>query len=295
MKSIHFLSISMLFILISACSKEGETGPQGLTGEIGPAGENGSVMHSGSGAPDLDLGAEGDYYLDKDARSLYGPKTVGSGWGIPIDLSGPAGDDGDDGADGSQIYAGTTDPDATFGEDGDFYLNKTTYDLFGPKASGSWGSPINLKGTANIIYSVWIDANWNITDNATTKRMKIPVNQLTNNNLRDKSIVLLYLRQYGTSSIYPMPSAGRWSNTFYSYTFGNNLTDFTQAILVELVSTNGAGLTEYQATAFRGNRFRYVIIPFNSVIEAETGKTGVPGNIDFSNYNEVREVYGIRD
>lgn len=49
------------------------------------------------------------------------------------------------GADGATILTGSADP-TTEGEDGDLFLNTTSYDLF-KKVSGSWGTAIaNLKG-----------------------------------------------------------------------------------------------------------------------------------------------------
>lgn len=45
------------------------------------------------------------------------------------------------------FLSGTTDPDASIGLDGDFYLNIVTEELFGPKENGDWPiEPINFKG-----------------------------------------------------------------------------------------------------------------------------------------------------
>ncbi|MCG8702399.1 MAG: hypothetical protein MI922_30385, partial [Bacteroidales bacterium] len=77
----------------------------------------------------------------------------------------------------------------------------------------------------------------------------------------NNSLIVMYLQQYGTSQIYTMPSSGRWGNTWYDYTFGGNTASFTQKIYVKLKSTDHNDLTEYQYAGFRGNRFRYVIVP----------------------------------
>lgn len=50
------------------------------------------------------------------------------------------------GADGTKIYSGTTTPATTLGNIGDFYLNVSTSDFYGPKASTGWGTSTNLKG-----------------------------------------------------------------------------------------------------------------------------------------------------
>ncbi|MGM0546119.1 MAG: hypothetical protein ACQEST_05295 [Bacteroidota bacterium] len=59
---------------------------------------------------------------------------------------GQDGADGSDGEDGSQIHSGNGAPDASIGVIGDYYLDKDSYELYGPKTSNGWGSPLNLKG-----------------------------------------------------------------------------------------------------------------------------------------------------
>lgn len=57
-----------------------------LAGARGPAGKDGATILAGNGGPGIDLGKEGDYYLDRVTAEFYGPK-VGLSWGIPISLS----------------------------------------------------------------------------------------------------------------------------------------------------------------------------------------------------------------
>jgi len=177
-------------------------------------------------------------------------------------------EDGEDGVTGPQGVAGTDGIDGTDGADGQ---------------DGTDGTD-GEDGNANVIYSEWLDANWNITDNATNKRMQISIAEISNTELRNKTLIYMYLRQFGTSSIYTMPSSGRWSNTWYSFTFGNNGADL-DGILVALETTDGSDLTEFQYTAFRGNRFRYVLVPQ----ESQTGK------LDYSNYEAVKAFYNLPD
>ncbi|WP_414832183.1 hypothetical protein [Afifella sp. YEN Y35] len=48
---------------------------------------------------------------------------------------------------GQRILSGAADPASGDGHDGDYYLNTTSYVLFGPKASGAWPTPgLVLKG-----------------------------------------------------------------------------------------------------------------------------------------------------
>lgn len=44
------------------------------------------------------------------------------------------------------VRNGTGAPSAGLGSDGDFYINTTVYDLYGPKTAGSWGAPASLVG-----------------------------------------------------------------------------------------------------------------------------------------------------
>lgn len=63
----------------------GTPGPPGSQGDAGSAG---STILSGSGAPDdVDDGENGDYYIDTDTNTLYGPKASGS-WPSGIVLGG---------------------------------------------------------------------------------------------------------------------------------------------------------------------------------------------------------------
>lgn len=52
------------------------------------------------------------------------------------------------GADGRTVLNGTSSPTINDGFDGDFWLNTTTWAMYGPKTSGAWGSPHSLVGPA---------------------------------------------------------------------------------------------------------------------------------------------------
>nr|WP_314473571.1 leucine-rich repeat domain-containing protein [uncultured Capnocytophaga sp.] len=47
---------------------------------------------------------------------------------------------------GSQILSGNDVPTTSLGSVGDYYLNKTTMELYGPKTTEGWGNAIDLKG-----------------------------------------------------------------------------------------------------------------------------------------------------
>lgn len=59
---------------------------------------------------------------------------------------GDAGAVGAAGKDGSVIYAGTGAPSSSLGNAGDYYLDKSTDNLYGPKTSSGWGAALSLKG-----------------------------------------------------------------------------------------------------------------------------------------------------
>jgi len=64
----------------------------------------------------------------------------------PIGPQGEIGPAGPAGADGSVLYSGTDDPLSSTGQDGDYYLNTTSGELFGPKTAGEWTDSFMLKG-----------------------------------------------------------------------------------------------------------------------------------------------------
>lgn len=57
-----------------------------------------------------------------------------------------SGDVGGAGTPATLLY-GSTDPTPSTGVDTNFYLNSTTMELFGPKASGVWPSGVSLIGS----------------------------------------------------------------------------------------------------------------------------------------------------
>jgi len=64
----------------------------------------------------------------------------------PVGIVGPAGPAGEDGKSGSVIYSGTTTPDISIGNVGDFFLNSNTGLLYGPKTANGWETTVSLKG-----------------------------------------------------------------------------------------------------------------------------------------------------
>jgi hypothetical protein len=76
------------------------------------------------------------------------------------------GTSGPQGGRGTGILNGTTAPNNNIGILGDFFLNTTNMNLYGPKTNLGWGSPTDLVGSQELGY-VHIQsvpsAVWNIT------------------------------------------------------------------------------------------------------------------------------------
>ncbi|WP_373518927.1 hypothetical protein [Pricia sp.] len=128
----RFLSVLFIASLVLACSKDGDIGPigpEGTQGEQGPKGDKGDPGQDGTAA---NQGAQGE----------QGP-------------TGPKGDPGEDGAAANQGELGEKGEQGEQGEQG-------SQGEQGPK--GDQG-PKGNTGTANVIYSDWIDTEFpnNIT------------------------------------------------------------------------------------------------------------------------------------
>ena len=83
------------------------------------------------------------YYVDVDDKYYVWRN---SAWqevfGLPVNgAAGPTG------ADGKSTLNGIVVPSNTLGNNGDFYINTVTLDLYGPKTAGIWGTPTSMKGT----------------------------------------------------------------------------------------------------------------------------------------------------
>jgi hypothetical protein len=76
------------------------------------------------------------------------------------------GTSGPQGARGTGILNGTSAPSNDIGIIGDFFLNTTNMNLYGPKTESGWGSPTDLVGSQELGYvhiQEVASATWNIT------------------------------------------------------------------------------------------------------------------------------------
>lgn len=169
----------------------GFTGLFGETGPTGPTGLDGSSVLSGNGAPDGSLGFTGDFYINKLNYSIYGPKLSGL-WGSSTSLIGPTGPRG------NSILNGNGPPDNSIGINGDFYINKLTEDIYGPKSSGLWGSSTSLIGPDGSIGPIGPTGNTGMTGNAVLNGNGAPSSMLGRNG--DFYINNISLTIYGPKS-----------------------------------------------------------------------------------------------
>ncbi len=96
---------------------QGPKGPEGLQGPSGPIGATGATGPEGAQGPKGDTGAEG-----------------------------PQGPAGLDAADPSTVLSGVAVPVPVLGKDGDFYINTSINQIYGPKMAGLWGTGTSLFG-----------------------------------------------------------------------------------------------------------------------------------------------------
>ena len=302
-----------LFCTIISCKKgdqgpagpQGQQGTQGAQGAQGVQGPAGSKIYSGNGAHAASTGVNGDFYLDLSAALFYGPKTD-AGWGTAISLkgaqgpAGPQGATGAQGASGSQILSGTGAPAASLGNNGDFYLDKSSYSLYGPKAGGSWGAALLLQGpagpqgpagTANVIYSTWFTPSSYVKDTI-FGIWGFNYNQAApgiTQQVLDQGVVITYAKLLGYNpTIWPATQVGQLP---VNLTYLQGSTTYVDAwSATATVGNLRIRMTDdhnFYSLISNAHQFRYVIIP-----------GGTPGGRmatrpDYKDYAAVCRFYGI--
>ena len=117
----------------------------------GGGGGGGFSILNGASDPTAGVGADGDFFINTSAWTIFGPKAAGA-WPAGVSLVGPQGeegaqgDPGSDGVDGATILAGSGAPSSGAGSDGDVYIDTAARALYGPKSAGAWGAGVSLAG-----------------------------------------------------------------------------------------------------------------------------------------------------
>jgi hypothetical protein len=113
---------------------------------------DGTLLY-GAGLPGSSTGKNSDNYINTLTGIFY-QKTAGA-WSQVFSMAtgpqgpqGTAGTNGTNGTNGNTILFGTTNPsNSTTGADGNFYINTSSYYLFGPKTAGVWGTGTSITGS----------------------------------------------------------------------------------------------------------------------------------------------------
>jgi len=104
----------------------------------------------GLGVPGTSTGNNGDTYIHTGTGVFY-KKSAGS-WSQVFSMQtgpqgpqGTAGTNGTNGTNGFSVLNGPGNPsNLTTGANGDFYINTSNYNFFGPKTDGDWGDGVSL-------------------------------------------------------------------------------------------------------------------------------------------------------
>lgn len=126
---------------VGAIGAAGATGPQGPIGLTGLTGATGSQGLAGSTGP---RGSQGPIGLT-GLTGATGTQGLTGSIGQQ-GVQGAQGVAGTNGLDGKTVRNGITNPDSGIGVDGDFYINTTSSQIFGPKVTGAWPNGISLVG-----------------------------------------------------------------------------------------------------------------------------------------------------
>lgn len=112
-----------------------------------PVSTNGSnAITYGLGEPNTTNGQTNDTFINTANGKFYQKTTTGwqqvfSMLNGPAGGPGPKGDTGLPGLNGKSLLSGTINPsNQNVGIDGDFYINTSTYTIFGPKQNSNWGT-----------------------------------------------------------------------------------------------------------------------------------------------------------
>ena len=117
--------------------------------------------------------------------------------------TGPIGAKGDPGLDGKTIRSGTGAPAAGLGVDGDYYIDKAVWDIYGPKAAGAWGAGTSMIGPAIMTTTIGLRGTdgVTITHNKGDTAYQVAVN-ITGVNAAAKAGQISYVKSANTVVIY---------------------------------------------------------------------------------------------
>lgn len=110
-------------------------------GEQGEPGKDGTALLTGNGEPSVNLGKNGDSYIDLDTWNFY--VRTNNTW---IHVGNIKGNQGNNGVDGSAVLTGKNEPSIGLGKNGDSYIDLSTWNYY-VKENGTWVLKGNIKGS----------------------------------------------------------------------------------------------------------------------------------------------------
>lgn len=110
-------------------------------GEQGEPGKDGTALLTGNGEPSVNLGKNGDSYIDLDTWNFY--VRTNNTW---IHVGNIKGNQGNNGVDGSAVLTGKNEPSAGLGKNGDSYIDLSTWNYY-VKENDDWVLKGNIKGS----------------------------------------------------------------------------------------------------------------------------------------------------
>lgn len=109
----------------------GATGSQGPQGEQGVAGTHGSVILHGDGPPQAGTGVDGDYWINQQDSTVWGPKSAGDWGSTSFSIKGVQGPAGPQGTRGGAWFTGAGAPTTVANSAaGDMYLDTSNGDVY---------------------------------------------------------------------------------------------------------------------------------------------------------------------
>jgi hypothetical protein len=188
-------------------------------GQRSTSSRRGSIL-KGQSNPSNEIGSDGEYYVNVETNTIFGPKNAGI-WPSGVNMIGPS-ESGSNMINGQAsinkknalamnqtiVLSGLSDPSNRAGENGDYYLNTKTNQLFGPKSSDKWPNGVNMVGpTTSTSLSPVPDSNGieRIASNNSTaiiKGVSIPEKETGSNGD--------YYLNTQTNTLYGPKSSGIW-------------------------------------------------------------------------------------
>ena len=127
----------------------GLPGAPGLPGKDGTNGKDGKTLWNGKVDPVSALGLPGDMFINTVTNTLFGPKSVESGWPVGVSLVGPKGERGPAGPAGPAGATGSAGPAGPAGPAGEAIGGEPTFTL----SSSSETRTVNTAATGFTISS----------------------------------------------------------------------------------------------------------------------------------------------